>query len=85
MMTKTQTVLSIPEGWSKGVNRGQVFFGQEGTDEDTRQHEMYLDRQVWEELGSPTTVTITIEPGDKLNDQGNVEAERILKEVHDNG
>lgn len=28
---------------------------------------VHLDIEVWKEMGSPTQITVTIEPGDKLN------------------
>lgn len=40
-------------------------------DEDNLTNPHYLDiiitRRLWEDLGSPESITITIEPGDKLN------------------
>lgn len=36
----------------------------------TRTRVLTIDRATYEEMGSPVALTITIEPGDKLNDEG---------------
>ena len=70
-LQKTQTILVKPHGWSKGVQFGQVYFTADtsrGTEEH-RLHEFKMDKSVWEDMGSPETITVTIEPGDALNER----------------
>jgi hypothetical protein len=35
--------------------------------DDGRFHHVRLDEDVWQDMGRPDTVTVTIEPGDQLN------------------
>lgn len=65
---KVTTILETNLGWQKGRDVRQVFFAQgEVEPEDVCLHEFQMDRDSWEELGSPTIITLTIESGDKLN------------------
>lgn len=36
-------------------------------DDDGRQHMLFLDAEVDDDLGNPEQVTVTVEPGDRLN------------------
>ena len=62
---KSQSVLKL--SWE---NEGSTVVIFRGTDEDIpsyyRSHTM--ERDHWEELGRPEEITLTIEPGDTLND-----------------
>lgn len=70
LLTKTRTILQTSFGWSKWRDATQVFFALSADEEDVaRRHEFLMDRLVWEDMGSPTTITLTIEPGDKLNEE----------------
>lgn len=63
-LTKTRSVIQIDGDPS------EVFGVQfAGSDPDNLEYWRFLgiDYGVWVELGSPTKVTITIEPGDLLN------------------
>ena len=31
-------------------------------------HTVYVERVAWRDMGEPDTITVTIEPGDRLND-----------------
>lgn len=60
MLTKTVTIL---EEWDIGEYR---HFNDEG-DIDVK-YILYIDDEMRRELGFPEKITVTIEPGDKLND-----------------
>jgi hypothetical protein len=45
-----------------------VLFNREDSDEPVY-HSWSMRRDDWEEMGSPETITITIEPGDLLNQE----------------
>lgn len=68
-MTRTRFILEIPKGWTKGRDASKVYFQRTEADEDMRQHEMYLDKSIWEKMGSPETITVSVEPGDTLNEE----------------
>lgn len=69
-LTKTRFVLVKPGGYTKGHNVEQIFFAYEADgDETTRMHELQMDLGVWRDMGGPETITVTIEPGDKLNEE----------------
>ncbi len=57
MLTKTVTVLDM-------VEETPVYVVM---DEEGREHKLTVDRVVWMELGYPSQITVTIEPGDVLN------------------
>lgn len=45
-----------------------VTFGSEHDPDDPNRHRIItLDSKVWDELGRPNQITITLEPGDLLN------------------
>jgi len=63
-MVKSQTVLE-----KKKVGSVRVVFEQTTeAREEMRLHAIGVDRAVWDEMGEPDVITITIEPGDKLNE-----------------
>ena len=71
-LTKTTTILEIPVGWKKGSHSQQQFFRHPAPEEEGEVivwHELQLDKRVWEEMGRPEKITVTIEPGDKLNEE----------------
>jgi hypothetical protein len=57
---KTRTVLDRAPGTATFLQ-----------DEDLlgRKHVVSLDHDVWEDMGKPETITVTIEPGDLLNQE----------------
>lgn len=67
-LTKTRTVLQhngTVARHTADVERGPVF---DSADEDGgRLTVLTLDQSVWEDMGSPHEITVTIEPGDLLN------------------
>lgn len=65
-ITWTQTVLTSDAFDAEGNPR----FTVEGPEEGRRAHKLYLDREVWRDMGRPGQVTVTVEPGDKLNEEG---------------
>jgi hypothetical protein len=47
-----------------------VLFDYGDPDEDARDSSLALDFGVWDEMGRPETITVMVEPGDKLNEEG---------------
>lgn len=71
-LTKTRTVLQA-QGWVKGgptsAPRDRMLYAadyDEGVDA-VRTTELHLDKDVYCDMASPRTVTVTVEPGDMLN------------------
>jgi hypothetical protein len=58
LVSKKRSVLDL-----ETVSKYWVFFGQ-----DEISNILDLSRNDWEAMGSPETITITIEPGDLLQD-----------------
>lgn len=73
-LVKTRTVL-MAQGWVKALGDTErantelmVFLsGEDEIDETVRSTELHLDGEIWREMGSPNTITLSIEPGDLLN------------------
>ncbi len=62
-LTKTTTVLRY-----HGRNADSAWFRPVTDSGDPgRSHVLYVDRDVWGDMGEPQLLTITIEPGDRLN------------------
>lgn len=40
-----------------------------GQEDVTRDHHFYVDKQVWEDMGRPEIITVSVVPGDALNDR----------------
>lgn len=62
-LTRTQAVLTSRSLLGPD---GAVFY-VEDPDSDDYYRQIQIDRTTFEDLGSPLIVTITIEPGDRLN------------------
>jgi hypothetical protein len=64
MLSKSRSILKLEKN---GVSANSADFCNR--DDDTQQiyYEVILPRSQWDEMGEPDTITITIEPGDKLN------------------
>lgn len=58
----TKTVLH-----RQGHDKYPCFFAQQSEDDYMREHAVALDVDAFEDLGSPDTIAVTIEPGDTLN------------------
>lgn len=65
VLTKSQTVLELQLGGILGL----VFSAPEVEGEEHRYNAMQVDKRVWEDMGKPEVITVTIEPGDKLNEE----------------
>ena len=68
VLTRSRTVLTHnPEGRLQTV----VYFDRGADEEPNAGHLNSIDipRQMWKDLGQPDKLTITIEPGDKLNEE----------------
>lgn len=70
-LVKFQSILVTDPDYNRQKNGDFVFFGHENEEDDTYRAgtEYVMTRKDYEELGAPTQITITIEPGDTLNDQ----------------
>lgn len=70
VISKTETIMH-----AKQYNRYADVFFQSGLDEDpadfspSHYHEHKMSVDLWDELGRPMTITVTIQPGDHLNGQ----------------
>lgn len=62
-LVKTRTVLSHIQ-----TKNGRSWFGTVKDDESDRVTFIDLDEEVWFEMLQPTVITITVEPGDRLNE-----------------
>lgn len=65
-MNSHQTVLSLHP--NQVPNIGQVLFTQDNVEAGEHPESLYIDETVWEEMGEPMVVTITVVVGDQLND-----------------
>jgi hypothetical protein len=54
---------------SRGVQTSAQIF-MEDSEDRARANAHWLHHEVWVDMGEPDTITITIEPGDKLNEEG---------------
>lgn len=61
-LTKTRTVLQA-QGWVDG----RMVFTPDEEDVAERSSRLHLDDAVYVDMGKPTTITVTVEPGDLLN------------------
>ena len=75
-MTKHQTVMHIVDV-SKYVNRDdiRVYFSaiREEGDEPYSNETHRIQRSEWEDMGKPDTITVTVEPGDLLNPEPQID------------
>lgn len=67
-LTKTRTVLTITDAseWPEYL----VRFRKE-IEEDERPYVIDLPYDVWQDMDRPETITVTVEPGDRLNPEEN--------------
>lgn len=63
ILTKTRSALRLVENPSTVAR-----FAREKEEPDERDCQVTLDREVWDDMGSPVVITVTVEPGDQLND-----------------
>jgi hypothetical protein len=63
-LTKVTSVLELESNWNTTAHFGYFL-----RDEDTRaiETQLFLPRDKALDMGSPKTITLTVEPGDKLN------------------
>lgn len=61
----TRSVLSLDFEGAETVVFGRT---REELLDGAMPRELTFEKNAWEEMGSPTKITIAIEPGDKLND-----------------
>lgn len=64
-MNKHQIILSMHPNQVPNIK--QVLFTQDETDPGSHPDSLYIAESRWEDLGEPTVITITVEPGDLLN------------------
>lgn len=66
IVTRHDTVLdSIRDGGGQAVFCGSSEPPEPGARQPTF---LTLDKELWEDMGSPTVITVTVVPGDLLND-----------------
>lgn len=67
-LEKTTTRMEI-SNQTRMINPNTVPFDcGEDEDYDGRAHVLFLDKSIWDDLDNPQVITVTIEPGDLLND-----------------
>jgi hypothetical protein len=67
-LTKTTTVL---QRFDDRRHPGRLGFRHLGdVEEELRSHLVFIDPAVWRDMGEPSVITVTIEPGDRLNAGG---------------
>lgn len=69
LLGKSQVIMSLSTKTRRFPSE-TIPFDCEAPDEDDEfylRHQFFLHHQVWKDMGSPETITVTIEPGDKLN------------------
>lgn len=64
-LTRTRTVLPLASDLQD--SEGAAYF-QATPDEEPSPCRVRVHPDVWEDMGRPTEITVTIEPGDLLND-----------------
>lgn len=62
-LTKTRTILT-----HKGDDDDLYARFLSDTEDGDPRHVLYMERDLWHEMGTPATVTVTVEPGDLLNE-----------------
>lgn len=58
ILTKTRTIMH---------RKNALVFTCEDGEEEYANHRLAFDGDVWDDMGQPDTITVTIEPGDTLN------------------
>jgi hypothetical protein len=69
-LIKSQVILHRPQphdGPQRTSIFGRAIFWNFDEQERNIPHTLHMPDTDWEEMGCPETITITIEPGDKLN------------------
>lgn len=68
MMTKTRVRMRL-----RKLTEGMAYFVA-GVDDDTADdRQMQLSHEMWDEMGRPEQVTVSIEPGDQLTPPSDME------------
>lgn len=72
MSTLIRTQVVIRRVIGAGMESPRVIFSREPDEDGDLPHTHYLPRDVWEDLGRPDAITVTIDPGDLLNGDGDL-------------
>jgi hypothetical protein len=64
-LSKTTSVLTQVESDSTWVS----FERERDEPSDLTQREVVIDYETWRDMGTPEAITVTIEPGDRLNEE----------------
>lgn len=67
-LTKTVAVLSRATMRAAITDHVGFMAFPDSDDERVRMHHVAVDAEVWRDMGEPDVVTVTIEPGDRLNE-----------------
>lgn len=63
LLLKHQTVLGLST-----TNGPRVRFSREREEDGDVNDTVYISRADWDDMGRPETITVTVEPGDLLNE-----------------
>ena len=66
LLSKTKSLLVKQYEVQAPGERAKVVFGYTERGEGMRDHTVMLDRAVWVDMGSPDEITVTVEPGYKM-------------------
>lgn len=71
MLDKHERLFRISR-WTERFEPDRIVLRPDGYDSldttDVPNHRLEMDRGVWKEMGSPSVLTVTIVPGDALNE-----------------
>lgn len=68
VLSKSRSVLEREPNW-RDCGDETVWFESVNEDTDLVDRSITFSIKDWVDMGSPETITITIEPGDRLNDE----------------
>ncbi len=71
---------TIMQRSTEEIFEGMVLFEQE-PDEEGQYEQILITKQNWEDFGEPEVITISVEPGDRLNDEGVVSLDDSQMEI----
>lgn len=68
-LSKTRTLLEFAHVEGDDESAHPIFVASDDDPGETsvRRTEVRMDREVWQDMGEPHEITVTIEPGDLLN------------------
>lgn len=67
-LSKTKAHLILKSHIHMPGENAKVIFGYHEVNDDSRDHTVRIDRRVWEDMNSPEDITVTIEPGYRMEE-----------------